>query len=304
MFPSSWTSVLVVISTAAPAQLYAADVRLDLSARHLGLSTLTGGKTRTFVCFDGTWQDIRLECCNTWAAFEIQPDGSMVGVNGKELLVLDPDGHLQTTFPEPAYGAQITWARESGMLASVADHADREWVFQYWRVGTRRFTIFESIAKNQNLPPPGDVFPPTTISWSRDGSAIAYSKAGKIFVYTLADRKALPVTDGTNPAWSPDGGWIAYRDPNGQASVITPQGHSAHRVGADTKILRGVRWSPDGQFVLAAVLRRDMYFDNSTQLLIIRVSDGKMIHVEPLVGGNGTEDRVFWVVKRIGIPAH
>lgn len=296
MFLFRRAAIPILVSGAMFAQSSESDVKLDLANRHLGLSTLTGRDIRRAVYFDSTWQDTRMECCSAWGAFEIESDGSMIGVNGKEMVMLDPDGHRRRAFPKPAFAAHIAWHQESNMLASVSDRDDREWTLQYWPIGSERFTTIESIEKNKNLPPPGNLFPQTTISWSSDGSAITFSKAGEVFVYTLADGKTISISAGTNPAWSPDGNWIAYRDNAGNTFVVSPRDHSSRPLIPNAKILNGIRWSPDSQFVLVAVPGSGADVQSDAELLICRISDGKTIRINPLVGGS-TEDRVFWVVE-------
>jgi hypothetical protein len=243
-----------------------------------------------------------MECCNSWAAFEIGTDGSMIGMTGEGMVVLDPDGRLRANFPQPAYAWQVTWNRQSDRIARLVDRNDEEWLLQYWRLGTQQFTLIDSFPHTPSAP--GGLFPPTTISWSNDGSAIAYSKAGKIFVYTLAHRNAVPVATGKDPEWSPDGNWIAYRDDIGHTFVMDPGTRSSHVLIPKIKILGEIRWSPDSQFVLVSV-RRSMLqllrlpllgFENETEFIIYRVSDGAMLRINPLMPGT-TAARVFWVVK-------
>ncbi|HEX4230366.1 MAG TPA: hypothetical protein VHZ07_16945 [Bryobacteraceae bacterium] len=277
-------------------------MRSDLAQKRFGLSTIIGGPLRRAVYFDGSSRDIRMGCCNRWAGFEIKTDGSTIGINGKGTVVLTPDGRVRANFPEPANGAVIAWNHTSDRIARLADRDDREWLLQYWSMGSQKLTLITSIGHRPS--PPSGLFPPTTISWFNNGAAITYAKRGKIFIYKLADRSDIAITNGMNPAWSPDGRWIAYRDDIGHTFVIDPGTRSWHALIPNIKILGGIRWSPDSQFVLVSVLRsaRQLLkrpligFENEIEFVIYRLSDGAILKINPLVTGT-TEDRVFWVVK-------
>ncbi len=293
MFPSHSGRVVVgiLIAVGALAQPSTRDVRLDLAERRFGLSGLTGGNIRTAVYFDKTWEDVRLECSCPARGIEIQSDGTLIGGNRKELVLLDPQGRRRASFPEPKNTSQIAWNHRTDTLAAIAfDRVTQEWVLEHWPFGSQRFTIVEPFGYTNG----NEAF--STISWSPDGSAITYSKTGQIFLYTLADRQAVPIAEGSLPAWSPNGERIAYRDKDGYASVLNPRDRSSRVLIPNVLIRRGVRWSPDSAFALVTVLRPRASFHEETEFLIHRVSDGETTRIDPLVGGT-TEDLVFWVVK-------
>ena len=290
-FHSRLVSVAILTWVSALGQSSTPDVRLDLAKRHLGLSGLTGGNIRRAVYFDKTWLDIRLECSCPARGIEIQTDGSLIGGDRSELILLDPEGRRRATFPEPKYTNRITWNHRADRLASIVfERSTQQLVLEYWPFRSQHFTIVQRFER------PNGNEPVATISWSPDGSAITYSRSGQIFVYTLADRKAVPVAEGSNPAWSPNGDRIAYRDKDGHASVVNPRDHSSRVLIPDLSIRLGVRWSPDSEFALVTLLRLNAGFHEETEFLIYRVRDGKTTRIDPLIGGT-TEDLVFWVVK-------
>lgn len=269
------------------------DVRTDLAARGLGLSSLTGGNTRRALYFDKSWHDTRLELCCAWGGIEIATDGTLIGGNTKGLVILDPGGHVRMRYPEPAYTAQISWNHKTNKVISISPRDTKQDVLQLWTLGEEHFTDVDSIPLGEK---PNDNSPPTTIAWSADGSEIAYSKSGTVLLYSLAGQKSVSIAEGTNPSWSPDGKWIAYRDREGRASMVDPRSGTSRLLIPSAQILRGIRWSPDSQFVLVTVLRPRRSFYEQTEFLIYRIADGKALRIDPLIGGT-TEDRVFWVVK-------
>ncbi len=272
------------------------DVRQDLAKSGLGLSALGGRNLRIATYFDGSSQEIHMECCAAWADLEIQWDGSIVGSNGKEMVILGPDGRKQATYPEPAYGAQISWNRQSNRLARIMELDDQGWLIQYWPLGTQHFESVATIEKDKRSSLPSRAFPQTTVSWSPDGSAIAYSVGGTIQIFTLRDGKTAPSVAGSDPSWSPDGREIAYRDQSGGAQALRLRDHASRALVPGVKIIRGIRWSPDSRFVMVAVVSPAGGFENDTSLLICRVADHKTLKVSPIVGGS-TDAHSFWVVK-------
>jgi sugar lactone lactonase YvrE len=231
-----------------------------------------------------------MDCCGAWGAIEIQPGGSILGANGKELVILDSQGKRRNSFPEPAYAWEITWNRQSNRFASLTDLNNEDTVLRYWPFGSTRFTPSETISRAHKQASP------TTITWSNDGEAVSYSRDGKVWIFTLEGGKSISIGDGTMPSWSPDGKWIAYRDPAGHIALVKPRDRVRHAVMPDSVIARGVRWSPDSAFLLVTINRPHMDFYEQTEFVIYRLADGASIRVNPLIGGTD-ENRVFWVVK-------
>src|SRR5690349_5869351 len=86
-----------------------------------------------------------------------------------------------------------------------------------------------------------------TVQFSPDGSRIAYvvtrndqpyRPVGQLWIMTLADRKSICLSTGTegsgDPEWSPDGKWIAYSGKLGDKSgliVARPDGSGKKYLG-------------------------------------------------------------------------
>ncbi|MDX2180950.1 MAG: winged helix-turn-helix domain-containing protein [Bryobacteraceae bacterium] len=143
----------------------------------------------------------------------------------------------------------------------------------------------------QPPPPPAAMVPvPLTTfpgiedrpSFSPDGTQCVFAWSGEkggnfdLYVVTLGIGGARRLIGGpegeTNPAWAPDGKWIAFRRGNG-VWLVRPDGSGAARL-AEARILGdagGLAWSPDSTAVLAA----DAGAAFTHRLAAIRVGTGE-----------------------------
>jgi WD40-like Beta Propeller Repeat len=289
VFRSGLSAICIVLFVGMDEPLLAApSVAADLAARGFGLSTLTGGFTRRDLYFDSTWRDVHLALV-PWGGIEIEADRTLIGGDRDRFIILDPNGKLLDSFPQPPFAYVVTWNRKSNLVAAITrGQGSDQSVLEYWTMGSQQFTIGERLPDSTHT---------SSIGWSPDGSAITFSKGNQVLVYNLAKRESVVIADGTNPAWSPDGNWIAYRDNDGHASLIHPQGGLPRVLTPAIRILQGVRWSPDSDFLLVTLPRRFPRFDQATELLIYRLADGATMHTDPQVGSSA-EDRVFWIAKQ------
>jgi len=52
----------------------------------------------------------------------------------------------------------------------------------------------------------------TSECWSPDGKRLVYRMDGGVRLYELDNDRSDAIAKGTDPTWSPDGNWIAFRD--------------------------------------------------------------------------------------------
>lgn len=138
------------------------------------------------------------------------------------------------------------------------------------------------------------------LSWSPDGSAIAFARRHEetsLEIYTLAlgtDQKPQPLTSDREldiaPAWSPDGAWLAFH------SFREPPGvYKMQADGSELELVYPVpgltniplTWSPDGEWIVFASNQV-----RQQQLLRVR-PDGS--DVQPLNALNGYYKTAQWV---------
>lgn len=111
--------------------------------------------------------------------------------------------------------------------------------------------------------------------WFPDGERIAYSQGKHIFFLTIATKKVITLKQGTLPAISPDGQYIALTHTIfGFTFQIEVHSLSPQRMLARTKHTKGFRltdfkWSPDGKEIVSTSLSRHyaISFDERTDNL-------------------------------------
>jgi dipeptidyl aminopeptidase/acylaminoacyl peptidase len=90
---------------------------------------------------------------------------------------------------------------------------------------------------------------------SLGGRLLVYEEAGgQIYLMNADGTGVTPLTYGLDPAWSPDGQWIAFArwsDPRG-LYLIRPDGSDEHLLYGATQI-RTPAWSPDGEWIAFSV---------------------------------------------------
>lgn len=91
-------------------------------------------------------------------------------------------------------------------------------------------------------------------TWSPDGNSLAYvSPSHNILIYSLEEKTALPLTDGSflsedEPDWSPNGTWIVFsgiKDGNRDIYIIHPDGSGLQRVTNHPDNDQHPDWAPD-----------------------------------------------------------
>ncbi len=129
---------------------------------------------------------------------------------------------------------------------------------------------------------------PLDPTWSPDGTRLAYSMRGDVWVQEVGSTEARAITSGPayhfEPAWSPDGEWIAMAselDGNFDLAVVRPDGLDFRRLTSDGALDIQPAWAPDGSALYYAS-------SQSWDFDIMRY-DWASGAVETVVGGGGNQ---------------
>ena len=181
------------------------------------------------------------------------------GVN--DIYTMDADGKHETRLTNNAADdARPVWSPQGDNIAFISDRRDGYEIY-----------LMNADGSNQRPLRAADPVRAFDAEWSPDGTRLAYSDGGDIYVVEVTsggggDSTAPPLNvsagrlDGSNDievSWSPDGGRLVIRNDNtncptggctnlftvnsdgsGRAALVTAAGFDTHP-----------RWSPDGNFI-------------------------------------------------------
>ena len=216
-----------------------------------------------------------------WSQPSWSPDGTSLayvyrGTNFSDIFVTDPQGESQTRLTSSQstilddndWNFRPAWSPDGGQIAFVSDRKTAYPTLWLMDAADGR--------RQRAIPTPGLVQESLdALSWSPDGAHLAVTLFGssgpsQIAIVPVDPRlreSARVLTDrasgALDPAWSPDGGWIAYAGREGHGSEVfasRPDGTGLTRLTSDSIMARSPAWSPDGQH-LAYLASRTGWFE-------------------------------------------
>jgi tricorn protease len=147
------------------------------------------------------------------------------------------------------------------------------------------------------------------LALSPDGSRLAFSYHGDIWVAPAAGGRAVPITSHVelddNPVWSPDGKWIAYvstRNGNNDIYLAPTEGGQSKRLTYHTGNDVPSDWSPDGKTILLRTTRDDSH--NGIYTIDVKTGRTKQLFLDMISIGSPrfTSDGKGVVYTRFGFP--
>jgi hypothetical protein len=199
-------------------------------------------------------------------------------------------------------------------LAVLSPHAERlailtgegrnHVLLQYGDLSWTRVHEVYSREINKDPEHPDDVW--DNFGWSPDSRRLIYSRDHAVYVFDTGTAASTLFAQGSDPAWSPDGEFIAYVSPRHQLILADLLRHSNSVVSGGMDVMGYPRWSPDSKFVLYTRWdhRKAMtspfayyFFNDATDIMALRVADRQSAVVfDP---GNGTDTRhIYWIETR------
>ena len=217
----------------------------------------------------------------TWSQPSWAPDGASLayvyrGVNFSDIFITDERGLSQTRLTESQsailenndWNMRPAWSPDGSLIAFVSDRTTAfpaVWVMN----------AADGRGQRQLLTPGLNPEAVDSLAWSPDGLHLAltiFNEPGptQIALLPLAASTRQPgrvLTNspggGLDPAWAPDGSWLAYASHVGAAleiHVVQPDGAGAQAMTRDGVLARSPVWSPDGRHI-AYLSNRGGYFE-------------------------------------------
>lgn len=217
----------------------------------------------------------------------ISRDGTEIAaahfISGEGLLLelFPSDGSSLREYPD-VHPQDLCWSYVKAHLAVTVHKGSPDAALEIMDLGSNASEEIDPRAKL------------TSQCWSPDDKKIVYVADDTVRVYEIGTEKSTirVLVQGTDPTWSPDGNWIAFRD-HDTYYEIRPDGHERKKLFHHSDVYSPLWWSPDSRIVAYVTLAR-FALDNVYQLRVRRLED----HSEDWVaGGQIAGDNFQWVAN-------
>ncbi len=131
-----------------------------------------------------------------------------------------------------------------------------------------------------------------SIDWAPDSRRIVFETKGKLLIYDIETKQTRALTDGSNPAWSPDSKWVAYRTSDSTGMIVSPETGERRTLFGARKIVGPISWSPDSEYLMYNIRYSGLankieslwnLGDSNYRIIIHRLRDGTEIDARETV---------------------
>jgi Tol biopolymer transport system component len=271
----------------------ARELRNKSIERGLALSRVRGNLVDV-IPFDGD----RISC--VWRrpvySASFSSDGAkVIVVDGKGVTIQRIDGSIVSTAGVMFPNIQPWLSPDGKQLLFQTSHLTSSPTpsgYFFTTIGSDQVEIIESEIAKSGLA----AGLPSSAGWSTDNRTVVYAHDGQIIKLDLRSKHKVVLGRGTNPTWSPDNKWIAYKTEDGSARLVTPDGLTQTDLLKGRRILGYLHWSPDSEYLMYGEESHPSLLEfftvpagSTSRLSIYRVRDGVILPVHwfgPLGGSD------------------
>jgi hypothetical protein len=180
-----------------------------------------------------------------------------------------PEGFDAEKYPGQQ-GIGGCWSHDqTSLAAAVVDHSSGDLRLKILDAQSHKVRAIATAAEQERLV--------TEACWSPDDRKLVYETGTDVMVFNFEDGRSDALAKGTDPTWSPDGMWIAFRVRD-TYYAIHPDGSGRKKLFHQRGAVSALYWSPDSRIVAyvreLGFLQGGAFDAEVNQLRVRRLEDG------------------------------